>query len=157
MDIGRSSLSWSALTILAAGSAGCALFGGEESGRSSSSREAFTNEWVDAIHDMGKFPVMPPSEDVYVGDVYVFSEPPYYNWAEVAGGLRTAATPRWTSLEVLSQLDAEYRNRPRWSHTAETRRPVAPGNEQPGDADSLYRADRVLCVTVWLGCARWPT
>jgi len=43
----------------------------------------------------GKLPVCPPTEDVYVGDVYAFPEP-----------------PRWKSLAVLSDLGDERRLRP---------------------------------------------
>ena len=130
----RSRLSWSAAVLLATGIAACASTSGDDEphGRPKSSRLMFAAEWSAAIHDMGKFPVYPPTEDVYVGDVFAYSEPPSFASVKSAEGLRVAATPRWSSLQVLSELEAEYRRRPAWGPSA-----------QSPTGESLYRTDRV--------------
>jgi len=131
----RSSLSWSAAVLLATGIAACASTGDDEpNGRPKSSRLTFASEWSAAIHDMGKFPVYPPTEDVYVGDVFAYSEPPSFSSVKSAEGLRAAATPRWSSLQVLPELEEEYRRRPAWGASASAPSP---------EGESLYRTDRV--------------
>ena len=132
----RSKLIRSAAVLIAAAIAACATpsKSEEDQGRPTSSRLTFAEEWSAAIHDMGKFPVYPPTEDVYVGDVFAFSTPPTFASVKNAEGLRTAATPRWKSLNVLAQLESEYSQRPTWPRGGEAVQ--APG-------ESLYRADRV--------------
>jgi hypothetical protein len=140
MNPARSSLRWSAPVIIAVGIASCtSTSDGDDAtpGRPTSSRIAFAEQWSAAIHDMGMFPVFPPTEDAYVGDVYVFSAPPDFGSLTSADGLRTAATPRWKSLQVLSQLESEYRERPTWSSSADAL------SEAGDTSESIYRAGRV--------------
>ena len=134
MDRPMSSLNRSTAILIAAGIVACATPSGDDGGpgRPTSSRLTFADEWSAAIHDMGRTPVYPPTEDVYVGDVFAFSAPPSFASVKSAAGLRAAATPRWSSLQVLPQLEDEYRQRPAWSPST-----------QPGAGESLYRADRV--------------
>lgn len=127
-----------ALVLLAAALAGCVLPGGRDDGEPTQPTPTLADVWNHAILDMGKIPVLPPTEDMYVGDVYAFPGPPDYRRTKTSGWL-TAATPRWKSLRVLADLDAEYRWRPAWNHTSEALRQMAPGEE----GESLYRADRV--------------
>ncbi len=133
------------LALLAASIVGCTT-AEEERGRPTSSRLQLADEWAAAIHDMGRFPVIPPSEDIYVGDVFAFSTAPNFGSAESARGLRTAATPRWKSLQVLSLLDSEYRERPSWNNTADELQKDTPSEQPPAvtaNPESLYRSGRV--------------
>ncbi len=107
-------------------------------GRPVSSRIVFAQQWSNAVQDLGRVPILPLTEDVYVGDLLALSAPPDFGSARTAGGLRTTATPRWKSLQVLADLDAEYRARPTWTHTADTGQRVEAG----ADGESIYRADR---------------
>jgi len=132
-----------ALVLVAAGVAGCALpRGAGDAELPTGEQPGFGEEWAAAISDMGRFPVFPPTEDLYVGDVYALPGPPEFGSRESPGGLPDGTTPRWKSLPVLSQLDAEYRRRPAWGGLAEPSRRPAP--DETGERDeSIYRADQV--------------
>ncbi len=54
--------------------------------------------WAQAIQDVGRYPVLPPSGDVGVGDVFLLSEPPEPGGAGVADALAARAHARWTTL-----------------------------------------------------------
>jgi len=133
MHRARSSPTWSAAAVIALGIASCRSTSGEEGapGRPTSSRIAFAETWAGAIHDMGMFPVFPPTEDVYVGDVYAFSAPPIFASTRTADGLRIAATPRWMSLQVLAPLEEEYRSRPTWGGSDAAASATAQGGASP--------------------------
>lgn len=135
----RSSLPVVLAATFAATLAGCLSQAQEAGGRPKSARLTLADAWADAIFDMGMFPVFPPTEDVYVGDMFAFSSPPSFESVETADGLRTAATPRWKSLQVLTRLEDEYRRRPTWGPSPDVR-----GVAEPDAAtQSLYRADRI--------------
>ena len=133
------------LPLLALAAAGCTTSPekGDDMGRPPSSRLAFLVQWTDAILDLGRYPVMPPSEDVYVGDIFALSASPGAGTATTAEGLRAMSTPRWKSLEVLSLLDAEYRKRPSWNHSSAI---LGLANDEQASEDaggeSIYRTDR---------------
>jgi len=141
----RSKMYWGALAAITAGVVGCTATD-SAGGRPATSRTEFAAEWASAIHDMGRYPIVPPSEDVYVGDVFASSVPPSTGTAESANWLRMAATPRWKSLQVLGLLDAEYRQRPTWYEATVTRHRPASADPATGAAsggDTLYSADHV--------------
>ncbi len=71
--------------------------------------DPITTRWGDAMHSMGLAPVMPMSEDIRVGDVFVSPS----NAPLTAGG-RVPQFPggtRWMSLPVSDALIEEYRDR----------------------------------------------
>ena len=128
-----------ALIALVWTGSGCSLRSGtvDETGRPRSTRIEFVELWGETILDMGRFPVVPPSEDVYVGDVYALPNAPGSGAPTTDEGLRALATPRWTSLEILPLLEEEYSKRPSWNEESATR--------PDGDAaaESIYRSGRV--------------
>jgi hypothetical protein len=131
-----SSPGWILSLVLVAGVTSCKSTSDEEApGRPRSARLKFADAWSAAVLDMGKFPIFPPTEDVYVGDIFAFSAPPSYGAGGSAEGLRTAATPRWSYLNVLSLLEEEYSQRPEWDELH-----ASASNEE---GKSLYRAGQV--------------
>jgi len=78
-----------------------------------------TDQWVTPFARLGLVPVLPPSEDVRVGDIYVFPFNPdfrsFNNRPRQWGGL--AASPRWSTLSLLPELQTEYQLRPDWPAT----------------------------------------
>ena len=85
--------------LLIAALAGCALPGGQDDREPTQPTPTIADDWNQAILDMGKVPVLPPTEDMYVGDVYALPAPPDYSGTDTSDWL-TAATPRWKSLQV---------------------------------------------------------
>ena len=75
---------------------------------------AFGAEWDDSIGKMGVAAIVPPSEDVRVGDIYVYAFNPDFPVASGndrrGGGL--SISPRWASLDLLKELEEEYKLRP---------------------------------------------
>ncbi|MFG0284879.1 MAG: hypothetical protein ACF8R7_10700 [Phycisphaerales bacterium JB039] len=78
-------------------------------------------EWVHTLRSLGFVAVFPPREDVQVGDIYAYAANP-----EGAGPSQSlwsderaiSTHPRWAMVDALDALDAEYRLRPQWPHTA---------------------------------------
>ncbi|MEM9382960.1 MAG: hypothetical protein AAGB93_23630 [Planctomycetota bacterium] len=128
-----------ALAALVVAGSGCSLRSGavDETGRPRSTRIEFVELWGETILDMGRYPVVPPSEDVYVGDVYALPTAPGSGAPTTEAGLRALATPRWTSLELLPLLEEEYSKRPSWNEETATRA------EDDGSNGSIYRSGRV--------------
>jgi hypothetical protein len=65
-------------------------------------------------------PVVPPREDVRVGDLYLFPKDP--SRRNLLGGSsdkqeRLQAMPRWAAVPVLTDLNEEYRSRRSWPRT----------------------------------------
>lgn len=75
---------------------------------------AFGREWDDSVGNMGVAAIVPPSEDVRVGDIYVYAFNPDFPAASGndrrGGGL--SISPRWASLDLLKELEEEYKLRP---------------------------------------------
>ncbi|MEM6674159.1 MAG: hypothetical protein AAF726_15040 [Planctomycetota bacterium] len=122
-----------AIALIGTPLAGCALFEGDagEIGRPTSTRVALTDEWTAAILDMGRYPIVPPTEDLYVGDIFALSSESGNGSVRTAEGLRSLATPRWKSLDVLPLLDAEYRRRPTWQPAGGKDESLYSGEESP--------------------------
>ena len=78
--------------------------------------------WNSPAGRMGVVPIMPPSEDVRVGDMYVYSFNPDVYSATVARGLARglSTSPRWATLGLLDELEQEYQIRPAWPATPDT-------------------------------------
>jgi hypothetical protein len=81
-----------------------------------------TDQWVTPFARLGLVPVLPPSEDVRVGDIYVFPFNPDRSTLRKRpgqlGGL--AASPRWRTLSLLAELQTEYQLRPDWPATPDS-------------------------------------
>ena len=75
--------------------------------------------WNTPFGRLGLVPVLPQSEDVRVGDVFVYPFNPDMPMSAErrarSGGL--GLIPRWTSLDLIEELEAEYRARPAWPAT----------------------------------------
>jgi hypothetical protein len=78
--------------------------------------------WKSPAGRMGLLPIMPPSEDVRVGDMFVYPFNPDIHAASVArsnaSGLSTS--PRWATLSLLEALEQEYELRPAWPGTPDS-------------------------------------
>jgi phosphate-selective porin OprO/OprP len=85
--------------LLAAAASACAL--PENDSRSALPgpvTQSFGAAFVSALGDLGRYPVVPPSEDVQVGDVFALSAPPAMPGSGERDGLRAMASARWTSI-----------------------------------------------------------
>jgi len=83
---------------------------------------AILDQWSERISTTGLVVIAPPREDVRVGDIYAFSVSPdqLATGSESARRLAAkhiAASSRWTSLPVLTELSNEYAQRPSWPMT----------------------------------------
>ncbi len=74
--------------------------------------------WVQVIRELGLVPILPPREDVRVGDIYVFSVDPNGESA-LAEARRLSALSRWGAVPVLETLETEYKERRSWPRTPE--------------------------------------
>ncbi len=98
---------------------------GCQSGGSSSrsgSRGAILDQWGERISSTGLVGIMPMAEDIRVGDIFAFSISPDQlaagsGAARQAAARRIAASSRWASLPVLTDLSDEYAQRPSWPRT----------------------------------------
>lgn len=82
----------------------------------------YNSQWNASISHMGVSAIVPPSEDVRVGDLFVYPFNP--NTSDLATYRRSqsgplAISPRWASLSLLKDLEAEYQLRPAWPKTPE--------------------------------------
>ena len=70
---------------------------------------AFGRDWDNSVGNMGVVAIVPPSEDVMVGDMYVYAFNPDFPVATgsepLGGGL--SLNPRWASLNLLKQLERD--------------------------------------------------
>jgi hypothetical protein len=74
--------------------------------------------WSSPATSMGIVPIMPPSEDVRVGDMYVYSFNPDVASANPSKGQGVLSySPRWGTLNLLEELEQEYQTRPDWPKT----------------------------------------
>ncbi len=101
-----------------------AVHWGCQSGGSSSrgSRGAILDQWGERISSTGLVGILPMKEDIRVGDIYAFSISPDQlaagsGSARQAAAKRIAASSRWASLPVLTDLGDEYAQRPSWPKT----------------------------------------
>lgn len=80
---------------------------------------AFGREWDDSVGNMGVAAIVPPSEDVRVGDIYVYAFNPDFPVANGSDrrGSGLSISPRWASLNLLQELEQEYKLRPAWPKT----------------------------------------
>ena len=81
---------------------------------------SFGSEWDSSMGRLGVAPVIPPTEDLRVGDIFVYPFNPDFPAVRGAGrnpvsGL--SISPRWASMNLLQQLDEEYQLRPDWPKT----------------------------------------
>ena len=106
-----------AISFLASG---CATSTVEWSPHGSLETSPFGGEWDTSIGRMGVAPVVPPSEDIRVGDIFVYSFNPDFPISTAEGRSRLgglAISPRWATLNLLKELDEEYQLRPAWPRT----------------------------------------
>ena len=83
---------------------------------------AILDQWSERISSTGLVGIMPMEEDIRVGDIYAFSVSPDQLAAgsgpdRQAAARRIAASSRWASLPVLTDLGNEYTQRPSWPKT----------------------------------------
>lgn len=110
------------------------------------------SQWDSPFGRLGVVPVLPPNEDVRVGDIFVYAfNPDVQVWQDnLKRRVGIAISPRWDSLNLLEELDAEYRSRPDWPETSDAAMQAAgdlqhQGNTEPGDAQGpgLFSGDHV--------------
>ena len=107
------------MTVLLAIASGCDML---PVTRSQATPEAVATPWEQTLRDVGYVSVWPPREDVRVGDFYVFPVNPeasFRNDPTDARSREILATTRWGSLSMISELQAEYQNRPSWPRTSD--------------------------------------
>ncbi len=80
--------------------------------------EERNSAWVEVIRQVGLVPILPPREDVRVGDIYVYPVDPEGESAS-AEASRLSALSRWSAVPVLEKLDSEYKERRAWPRTPE--------------------------------------
>ncbi len=111
-----------ALTVPAIIAALFLVGAGCQSGESSGSQGAIHDQWRHRISSTGLVGIIPPREDIRVGDIYAFAISPDLmvagpGTARQAAAKRIAASSRWAALPVLTDLSAEYAQRPSWPRT----------------------------------------
>ncbi len=112
----------SSLAVVVLGSYLAVLWGCQSGGSSSGSRGAILDQWGERIGSTGLVGIMPMEEDIRVGDIFAFSISPDQSAAgsepaRQAAARRIAASSRWASLLVLTDLGDEYAQRPSWPRT----------------------------------------
>ena len=77
------------------------------------------NQWDTPFDRMGIVPVQPPSEDIRVGDIFVYPFNPDLQVRSSDGSRRNeiSISPRWDSIGLLRDLEEEYLLRPDWPAT----------------------------------------
>jgi hypothetical protein len=112
----------------------------------------FNDDWAQRLDTMGLVPVMPPREDIRVGDIYALSlnpEAAVSQQQRKAAAREVAGVTRWDTLPVLSELTDEYRQRPSWPRTPDSfLLPTAEGEpsawEEPeAQSGSIFDPDEV--------------
>ncbi len=105
---------WMATATFVVGATGCS--NSQQSAKSS----PFVGQWGDRLSKLGLVAVIPPSEDIRVGDIYVFdmdTTPGVAVPQQQIASRRMAPTGRWGALPVLDKLEAEYSQRRAWPIT----------------------------------------
>lgn len=77
-------------------------------------------EFSETMENFGLIAVLPPQEDIRVGDIYFYPEDPARVVAAgkwIQGTRRIPAVTRWGSLPVREELEKEYQTRPAWPPT----------------------------------------
>ncbi len=74
----------------------------------------------ETLASVGMVPVLPPSEDVRVGDIFVYPRDP-----DASIGVQPMVT-RWATLPVQGALDQEYRARPSFPRTPDAFLQISP-------------------------------
>ena len=111
------------------------------------------DQWARRMDDIGLVAVIPPSEDVRVGDIFALGVDP--NVARTQQERRetaklVAASTRWSSLPVLDDLGREYSQRRSWPKTPDAVLRVATNPEErtwlepasPGGS-SIFAAEEI--------------
>ena len=83
----------------------------------------FLDEWAQRLDTMGLVPVMPPREDLRVGDMFALSMDASRATSlkqQRAFAREVAAVTRWDTIPVLTALAEEYRQRPSWPRTPDS-------------------------------------
>jgi hypothetical protein len=126
--------------------------GCETGSATGASHDASLHQWRERVGSSGLVGIIPPEEDLRVGDIFAFSISPDQlesgsSTARQAAARRVAASSRWASLPVLTDLEDEYGQRPPWPRTPDAfaGKPGALGQWQEADSggSSIFRAGQV--------------
>ncbi len=106
----------SALVLVVPAQSGC------ESTGSSAGRSAIYHQWGDRISEIGYVVIVPPQEDIRVGDIYALTVSPdtvrsSSSTSRRDAAKRIAASSRWATIPVLTDLEQEYGQRRSWPKT----------------------------------------
>jgi len=121
--------------------------------------------WSSPASSMGIVPIMPPSEDVRVGDIYVYSFNPDVASANPSKGQGVLSySPRWGTLNLLEELEQEYQTRPDWPKTPDAYIQIAdetvgqdwPEPSNPPD-ESIFARDSVTNRLRNIGISEFST
>jgi hypothetical protein len=93
------------------------------------------DQWDTPFDRLGVVPLLPPSEDVRAGDIFAY---PFNPDLQIRSSNRSrrseiSISPRWDSLDLLQELEDEYRLRPDWPAVADSY-PQSAGGPQPGES-----------------------
>jgi hypothetical protein len=122
--------------------------------------------WDSPAGRMGVVPIMPPSEDVRVGDMFVYPFNPDVYSATVASGLARglSTSPRWATLSLLDELEQEYQLRPAWPATPDAYLQISDNPEkrewaeaQAPQNQSIFARDSVTDRLRNIGLAEFST
>ena len=117
---------WMTTAAIVAGSTGCS------NAPQSGSANPFVGKWADRLDNLGLVAIVPPSEDVRVGDIYVYDVDATARMTAAqqrTASRRMVSTGRWGALPVLDELQAEYSQRRAWPITPAA---LAQLNQDPG-------------------------
>ena len=109
------------------------------------------DQWETPFDRLGVVPLLPPSEDVRAGDIFAY---PFNPDLQIRSSNRSrrseiSISPRWDSLDLLQELEDEYRLRPDWPAVADSYpqsaggpRPVESSEPGAAQARSLFSPDQ---------------
>jgi hypothetical protein len=95
------------------------------------------DQWDTPFDRLGVVPLLPPSEDVRAGDIFAY---PFNPDLRIRSSNRIrrseiSISPRWDSLDLLQELEDEYRLRPDWPAVTDSY-PQSAGGPQPGESNA---------------------
>ena len=100
----------------------------------------------ESIRLYGMVPVLPPSEDMQVGDVFAFPVDPDSDSNPVSDPMEVVASSRWSSLPVLKEVEQEYRSRPFWPLTPEEHLQFSTDPDNPKWAEPTNESETSIFV-----------
>ena len=122
--------------------------------------------WSSPAGSLGVIPIAPPSEDVRVGDLFVYPFNPDIAAARSSQSRdkTLSVSPRWGTISLLEELEEEYQLRPAWPKTPDGFLQIAEDphsrewyEAKEDDGESIFARDRTTSRLRNLGIPEFST